>query len=158
MRSPDASRPLTLCNCDCKIITTVICFGLRWPTIRCIHPAQRCISTTQMTDNIFEPGAFGVCPSRVGYPLDGLRRCIPSINHSWMFHVLKKAELPRFICRCLRSIYVDSNTEVEFAWKLEGISLCPEELGEPVGRLEVLRHTLQGVKSADLNVSSFFST
>ena len=48
VRSPDALRPLTLCNCDCKIITTAICFG------RCIHPAQRCVSTRQMTDDIFK--------------------------------------------------------------------------------------------------------
>ena len=29
VRSPDALRPSTLCNCDCKIITTAICFGLQ---------------------------------------------------------------------------------------------------------------------------------
>ena len=29
VRSPDALRPLTLCNCDCKIITTAMCFGLQ---------------------------------------------------------------------------------------------------------------------------------
>ena len=28
VRSPDASRPLSLCNCDCKIITTAVCFGM----------------------------------------------------------------------------------------------------------------------------------
>ena len=35
VRQLDALRPLTLCN-------------------RCIHPAQRCVSTRQMTDNTFE--------------------------------------------------------------------------------------------------------
>ena len=30
VRSPEALRPLTLCNCDCKILTTAICRGLRW--------------------------------------------------------------------------------------------------------------------------------
>ena len=54
IRSPDALRPLTLCNCDCKLLTSAICQGLRWYTIRCIHPSQRCISSRQMTDNIFE--------------------------------------------------------------------------------------------------------
>ena len=38
-----------------------------------------------------------------------------SVNHSWIFHVVEKAELPMFICRFLRQIYVDSTTEVEFA-------------------------------------------
>ena len=27
IRSPDALRPLTLCNCDCKLLTTAICRG-----------------------------------------------------------------------------------------------------------------------------------
>ena len=45
VRSPDALRPLILCNCGCKIITTAIRFGLHRDSIRCIHPAQRCISS-----------------------------------------------------------------------------------------------------------------
>ena len=54
VRSPEALRPLTLCNCDCKILTTAICRGLHWYTMRCIHPSQRCISSRLVTDNIFE--------------------------------------------------------------------------------------------------------
>ena len=54
VRSPEALRPLTLCKCDCKILTTAICRFLQWYTMRCIHPSQRCISSRQMTDNIFE--------------------------------------------------------------------------------------------------------
>ena len=38
IRSPDALRPLTLCNCDCKLFTSAICRGLHWYTMRCIHP------------------------------------------------------------------------------------------------------------------------
>ena len=53
VRSPEALRPLTLCNCDCKILTTAICRGLQWYTMRCIHPSQRCISSRQTADNIF---------------------------------------------------------------------------------------------------------
>ena len=54
IRSPDALPPLTLCNSDCKILTSAICRGLHWYTMRCIHTSQRCISSRQMTDNIFE--------------------------------------------------------------------------------------------------------
>ena len=49
VRSTDALRPLTLCNCDCMIITTAIWL---WPDA--CTPAQRCISSRQLTDNIFE--------------------------------------------------------------------------------------------------------
>ena len=47
VRSQEAPRPLTLCNCDCKILTTAICRCLHWYTMRCI-------SSRHMTDNIFE--------------------------------------------------------------------------------------------------------
>ena len=45
LRSPDALRPLTLCNCDCKLLTSAICRGLHWYTMQCIHTSQRCISS-----------------------------------------------------------------------------------------------------------------
>ena len=35
IRSLDALRPLTLCICDCKILTSAICRGLHWYTVRC---------------------------------------------------------------------------------------------------------------------------
>ena len=51
IRSPDALRPLTLCNCDCKLLTSAVCRGLHWYTMQCLHLSQWCISTRQMTDN-----------------------------------------------------------------------------------------------------------
>ena len=39
---------------DCKILTTAICRGRQWCTMRCIPPSQRCISSRQMTDNTSE--------------------------------------------------------------------------------------------------------
>ena len=48
IRSPDALRPLTLCNCDCKLLTSAICRGLHRYTMRCIQPpsARRELSRT----------------------------------------------------------------------------------------------------------------
>ena len=122
VRSPDALRPLTLCNCDCKIITTAICFGLHRYSIWCIHPAQRCVSTRQMTDNIFEMEATALahfaCATRdSGILLTDFACAYPSVNHSWIFHVLEKAELPRFIQQFLRMIHNNSVTDVEIAGK-----------------------------------------
>ena len=81
VRSPDALRPLTLCNCDCKLLTSTICRGLHWYTMRCIHPSQRCISSRQMTDNIFEiettPLAHVACaPQESGVLLTDFARCL----------------------------------------------------------------------------------
>ena len=48
-----------------------------------------------------------------------------SVNHSWIFHVLEKAELPRSICRFLQSIYVDSIQRLKLQGKPEDISAWP---------------------------------
>ena len=40
---------LTLCNCDCKILTAAMCSGSRRYSIECNHPSQRCVSQRVMT-------------------------------------------------------------------------------------------------------------
>ena len=120
IRSPDALRPSTLCNCDCELLTSAICRRLHWYTMRCIHPSQRCISSRQMTDNIFEIEtttlAHVACASQEsGILLTDFAAAYPSVNHSWILSVIEKTELPDFICRFLRGIYNDSITHVEFA-------------------------------------------
>ena len=120
IRSPDALRPLTLCNCDCKLLTSAICRGLLWYTKRCIHPSQRCISSRQMTDKIFEIETTALphvacAPQGSGVLLTDFAAAYPSVNHSWIFSVLENTGLPGFLCRFLRSIYKDSITHVEFA-------------------------------------------
>ena len=85
----------------------------------------RCISNRQLTDNIFEAETTALAhllcaPQESGILLTDFATAHSSVNHSWIFHVFEKAELPRFIGRFLRSIYVYSNTEVEFAEKAGG--------------------------------------
>ena len=93
VRSPDALRPMTLCNCDCKILTSAICRGLHWYTMQCIHTSQRCISCGQMTDNIFEIEStalshVAVAPRDSGVLLTYYAPAYPSVNHAWIFSVL----------------------------------------------------------------------
>ena len=125
IRSLDALRPLTVCNCDCKLLTSAICRGLHWYTMRCIHPSQRCISSRQMTDNIFETETTALAhvacaPQDSGILLTDFAAAYPSVNHSWIFSVLENTGLPGFLCRFLRSIYRDSITHVEFAGAQRG--------------------------------------
>ena len=99
--SPDALRPLTLCNCDCKLLTSAICRGLHWYTMRCIHPSQRCISSGQMTDNIFEIETTALAhvaraPQESGILVTDLAAAYPSVNHSWIFSVLENTGIARF--------------------------------------------------------------
>ena len=99
IRSPDALRPLTLCNCDCKLLTSAICRGLLWYTMRCIHPSHRCISSRQMTDNILEIETTALAhvacaPQESGVLLTDFAAAYPGVNHSWIFSVLENFYVP----------------------------------------------------------------
>ena len=66
-----------------------------WYTVRCLRPSQRCISSRQMTDNIFEIEttalAHVACAPRLsGILLTDFAAAHPSVNHSWIFSVLEK--------------------------------------------------------------------
>ena len=72
-----------------------------------------------MTDNIFEIETTALAQES-GILLTDFAGAYPSVNHSWIFHVLEKTELPEFICRFLLRIYYDSTTRVEFAGMTRG--------------------------------------
>ena len=62
-----------------------------------------------MTDNIFEVEATALADvacstSDSGIFLAFFACAYPSVNHSWIFHVFEKAELPEFMCQFLRMI------------------------------------------------------
>ena len=72
--------------------------------MRCIHPSQRCISSGQTTDNIFEIETTALvhvscAPQESGIFLRDFAAAYPSVNHSWILSVLEKTELLEFICR-----------------------------------------------------------
>ena len=78
-----------------------------------------------MTDNFFEIETTALAhvacaPQESGSSMTDFAAANPSVNPSWIFHVLEKTELPEFICRFLRRIYYDSTTRVEFAGMTRG--------------------------------------
>ena len=96
--------------------------------MRCIQPSQRCISSRQMTDNIFEIETTALAhvacaPQDSDVFLTDFAAAYPSVTHSWFFSVLENTGLPDFLCRFLRSIYRDSITHVEFAGAERGAIL-----------------------------------
>ena len=83
-----------------------------------------------MTDDIFEIETAALAhvacaPRESGIVLTDLAAAYPCVNHSLIFHVLEKSELPEFVCRFLRRIYYDSTTRVEFAGMTEVSSSWP---------------------------------
>ena len=77
IRPLDTLRTLTLCNCDCKLLTSAICQGLHWYTMRCVHSSQRRISSKQMTDNIFALAHVPCARQESGIFLTYLQLLIP---------------------------------------------------------------------------------
>ena len=101
IRSPDALRPLTMCNCDCKPLTSAFCRGLHWYTMQCIHTSQICVSTRQMTDHIFEIESTALAHVACalqdsGVLLTDFAAAYPNVNHSWIFSVLENTGYPAF--------------------------------------------------------------
>ena len=88
LRSADALRQLLLWNCDCKILTTALCFGLRQYSISCIR-------------FFFPHTSSGPCPLRfalhmiVVFFLTDFGRANLSVNHSWIFRVLQQVHRER---------------------------------------------------------------
>ena len=78
-----------------------------------------------MTDNIFEIETTALAhvacaPQESGILLTDFAAAYPGVNHSWIFFVLERTELPEFICRFLRRIYYDSTTHVIFEGTTRG--------------------------------------
>ena len=123
--SPEALRPLTLCNCDCKILTTIICRGLHWCTMKCVHLSQRGFSSRQMTDNICEIGTAALthvacAPRKSTILLTDFPATCYGVSRNWIFCVVDRTELPEFICRFLQRENNDSTTHVKFAGTTQG--------------------------------------
>ena len=77
-----------------------------------------------MTDNIFEVETTALAhvacsPQESGILLTDFAAA-PSVDHSWIFHALERAELLEFSCRFLRMIYCNCTTHVEFAGRTGG--------------------------------------
>ena len=92
--------------------------------MRCIHPSQRCISSKQMTDNMFEIETTALAhvacaPQESAILLTDFPAAYTSVNHSWI-SVLEITQKPEFICCFLRRSYDDSTTHVEFARTTRG--------------------------------------
>ena len=120
IRSPDALRSLTLCNCDCKLLNSAFCRGLHWYTMRCIHLSQRCISSRPMIDTALVHVACS--PQESGIPLKDFAAAYLTVNHTWILSVIEKTGLLDFISRFLRNTSSDSITNVELEGTIRGQS------------------------------------
>ena len=83
-------------------------------------------------------------PRESGTTLTDFAAAYPCVNHSWIFHVPEKTEVPKFICRFLRIIYSECTTHVEFA-------------GMPRGQFLVARGVRQGCPASGFPFAMAFN-
>ena len=103
-----------------KLRATAVCCGLRQCSIFCTHLAQRCVTTMQVTDNIFkiETAALAQCictPGESGILIPDFACAYSSVNHGCIFLALERAGLLGFLQSFFLRIYNGSTTAVEHA-------------------------------------------
>ena len=103
--------------------------------MRCIHPSQRCISSRQTTDNIFEIETTALdhvacAPQESGILLPP--HIFVSITPSMYW---RRQNCLNLICRFLRRIHYDSTTRVEFAGMTRGQFLMARSVRQAVRRV-----------------------
>ena len=112
-RSPSKTRPLTLSNCDNKIITGTYNTKLRTILPTCINRFQRgFIWGRQLLENLLQMDTVarnldykcddGQCP--ILFLLDFLAAC-PSLNHEYLFLCLEYSRLPKKFINVIKALY-----------------------------------------------------
>ena len=96
VRSPVALRPLTLCNYDCKVLTTDLCFAfLALALLRLLHPPRPAMRHRQADGGEHLPNRDhrlscyrNGMPKGCGILLTDFACAYPSVDHKWIFRVL----------------------------------------------------------------------
>ena len=121
VRSPDALRPPTSCNCDCEMLTSALWVGLRQYSVSCFHPRLK---------DAPQPGKGWIASSRLRQrPLSNARVCqgmlvfssriLHALGRAFStvgsFEFCKKAGLPALLQLLRQRIYNESTTAVGHA-------------------------------------------
>ena len=122
---PPEARPHTLCNCDCKILTTTVPVEVRKFSQECTHPSKKLCTKRTMTDIISEietaASAHRACSADdSGILLTDFVCAFSSVDHSWILHVLQRANIPDGLRNILQRNSEESLANVEHACAVSG--------------------------------------
>ena len=112
---PGHLRPLSLSNCDHKLVCVAVCCSLRRICDDTVHEAQRGFRKgKQLTDNVLSLNAFTERHLMLGAPLPAqvlmdIKAAFPSVLWSWVFFVLGKMGCPWWLVNAVKALYRGSS-------------------------------------------------
>ena len=112
---PGDLRPLSLSNCDHKLICVAVCCTLRRMCDSTVHEAQRGFRRGKLlTDNVLSLNAFTERQLILGAPLPtqilmDIKAAFPSVLWPWVFFVLEKMGCPWWLVNAVKALYHGSS-------------------------------------------------
>ena len=108
---PGGLRPLSLSNCDHKLVCVAVCCSLRRVCDCTEHEAQRGFRKgKQLTDNVLSLNAFTERHVILGAPLLAqilmdIKAAFPSVLWLWVFFVLEEMGCPWWLINAVKALY-----------------------------------------------------
>ena len=120
-RTPGLTRPISLSNTASKFFALAINRPLAMVARVSVHPRQRgFVGGRSLTDNIIE--IEGYAQSYViaeatdpAILLFDIKAAFPSLAHQWLFVMLGRMRVPRFITNAIKALYRDGFAEIVLA-------------------------------------------
>ena len=112
---PGDLRPLSLSNCDHKLVCVAVCCSLRRICDSTVHEAQRGFRKgKQLTDNVLSLNAFtkrhlilgALLPAQI---LKDIKAAFPSVLWSWVVFVLERLACPWWLVNADKALYRGSS-------------------------------------------------
>ncbi|CAK0884647.1 unnamed protein product [Prorocentrum cordatum] len=121
-RQPASTRPLSLSNCDNKLLSSAIAVPIAKVAEDKVDKAQRgFIKGRQMLDNIVEVDSnltiwSAMCGCKnAGSALFDLKAAFPSIHHMFIWACLRALGIPEFVIAAIIALYKDCVMYIVFA-------------------------------------------
>jgi hypothetical protein len=110
-RAPGLTRPISLSNTASKFFALAVNRPLAQSAQVTVHPRQRgFVAGRSITDNVIEIEGFGQSYAIADAEdpailLFDIRAAFPSLAHAWLFVVLLRMGVPRFVIAAIRGLY-----------------------------------------------------
>jgi hypothetical protein len=117
-RTPDLTRPISLSDTASKFFALAVNYPLAQFAQVTVHPRQRgFVGGRSITDNVIEIEGFGqsYAIAEAEDPailLFDIKAAFPSLAHQWLFVVLSRMKVPRFIILAIKALYKDGFAQV----------------------------------------------
>jgi hypothetical protein len=136
-RVPGSTRPISLSNTASKFFALAVNRPLAQVANLTVHPRQRgFLAGRSLIDNVLEIEGYGQSyaiadANDPAILLFDIAAAFPSLAHQWLFVVLQKMRIPRFMIHCIRALYRNGFAEMVL-------------LGQRWGHLPILSGIRQG--------------